>query len=491
MRLPSFSMMIYWFKKEDYYRLKILLLCIFIFFFSISFRHMFSLWFNKNHNLEPYISPEGYYWETYDDASYYYVNYLNAFKNGSWIPYTPELERPLGGYYYGPVFVYILVLGSYFISIAYPNRSPINIAWKTVRFLPSFFDSLTTVLIFLIILNKSTKKHQKSYSIVIAFLSALIYIFMPLVVFYNDILFLNTYLFTFFTILAYYFLITDKIKLSSIFLAVAFMSKQLALFFFPLWLIYIYRNNRKRSLEFFCYFVLTSFVFVIPWIFMNPVWFMGSLFAPGVAQHHIRFSIDWLQVYFPTSLFHSFLYWGWDKLAWIYFQANLYQVQFLVFNFLSYLILLITAPRLKQDKHSLSSFMAIFSIGFHLFLARGCFKYYDPFFITFIVIALGDWNLSFKRKYIGIPIFLIFIGWIIYANFLIIIMIKWLHQVLVLSLFISMILTLKLPFWKTLFSKNNFTELIEYNKETFSFIRRRKRTPSISDGHEKDEINTQ
>ncbi len=454
-----------WFKEDNFRRLKILILCVVLFVGSIAFRTMFSSWFHRNNDVSPYISPEGYYWETYDDASFYYVNYLNSFKNGSWTLYTPNLERPLGGYYYGPVFAYLLTFLSLFVGLFNPESTQIDIAWKTVVFAPQFFDSLSTVLVFLILLRRRKEEKLTLSNISNAFLSTIIFTVMPLVVFYNDILYLNSYMFTFFTLLAYYLFTKKKHKLAAIFLSIGFMSKQITLFLIPIFVIYLYRINRKKCLEFLLFFVATSVILSVPWIFMNPVWYLGSLFAPGTAQFHIQFSIEHYYVLWPTSLFHVLLYWGFNSVAHAYYVLNLYQIPFLIFNLLAYLYVLLIAPKLSRDLQSSYSFLALFSIGIHLFLARGCFKYYDPFFIPFIMIALSKWTMKMKNKYLSYAVLILSSGWIISLNLMIIVWIKWLHQIFVLTIFLTVALTVKPSLYLEIFKKENYQELKIYFAE--------------------------
>lgn len=454
-----------WFREDNYRRLKVLILCFILFICSIVFRTMFSSWFHRNRDVTPYISPEGYYWETYDDAIFYYVNYLNAFKNRSWTLYTPNLERPLGGYYYGPVFVYLLSFLSLFVGIFNPNSTQIDIAWKTIIFAPQFFDSLSTVLIFLILLRRKKEEQLTLSKISQSFLSSIIFTVMPIVVFYNDIMYLNSYMFTFFTLLAYYLFTNKKHKLAGIILSLGFMSKQIALFFIPVFAIYLYRINRRKSLEFLISFVVTSFILSIPWIFMNPVWYLGSLFAPGTAQFHIQFSVEYRYVLWPTSIYHTFLYWGFNNVAYFYYVLNLYQIPFLIFNLIAYLYVLLMTPKLSKDLQSSYSFLALFSIGIHLFLARGCFKYYDSFFIPFIVIAVSKRIMRINNKYLRFPVLLLVSGGIIYLNLMTIIWIKWLHLVFVSIFFIIIALTIKPSLYLEIFKKENYQELKNYFEE--------------------------
>ncbi len=196
---------------------------------------MIETWFLNNYDVTPYISSTGYYWETYQDATNYYRSYLYAFRYQNWNLYG-DMSWPLVGYVYGPIFAYMFVFLSYFVQIFHPSLTRMELAWKTVTIAPAFFDSLTTILIFLIIQKSAKKKIKGVMQYVLPLIGSIIYTFLPVVLFYNTIVYLNTYMFTFFTILALYFLISEKHKLSASFLAIAVFTKLIALYLAPFFL---------------------------------------------------------------------------------------------------------------------------------------------------------------------------------------------------------------------------------------------------------------
>jgi hypothetical protein len=283
---------------------------------------------------------------------------------------------------------------------------------------------------------------------------------------------------TFFVVLSMLFFTKRKYSLSAFFLAIATLTKINAIGFFPLWFLILFRKDKRKSMEFFAVSVASLLILSIPWIFMNPVTYVYQQIWPG-GTGNTQFSIEPQWILWSTTPFHAFLYWGWDSLAFIYFRLNSWYVPFILFNLICYLTVLLIGSHLTDTRSAFYTFNAMFVVGFHIFLSRGNYKYYDSFFIPFIVVAIAErcQNVS-KRKRLDIPItanskftiifdlgfvlFCILIGWIVFLNVWIIIKIKWLHIFYTFLMFLTMILLFDVPMHTALTTKNNYSELARH-----------------------------
>ena len=135
-------------------------ICYSLFVFSLVVRFVFNAWVLPRYDVTKYISDQGYYWETYLDAEDYYQNYLYAFRYQNWDLYSIQ-PWPLSGYVYGPLFAYILVFFSYIVQIFHPEYSKMEISWEAVTLAPKVLDSITAVLVYLILKQVLTKRSKK------------------------------------------------------------------------------------------------------------------------------------------------------------------------------------------------------------------------------------------------------------------------------------------------------------------------------------------
>ncbi|UJG41050.1 MAG: hypothetical protein K9W45_00990 [Candidatus Heimdallarchaeum aukensis] len=436
-----------------------------LFIISITVRLLLRKWFYANYDVTHYISEEGYYWETYLDADTYYQYYLYAFKHENWLIYDPSSPYPLSGYVYGPLFVYFLTILSYFVGIFFPNSTKLEIAWKTVIFAPQLFDSLSTVVIYYIIKAMAKeiseeKVKSKVRTEIIAISTSIIFIFMPVVLFYNNFLYLNSYMYTFYALLAFLFLIKEKFDLSAFWLAISIMTKQLSLFLLPLWFLYIFRIDKKKALRYGILTFLLGSLLSLPWIVLFPESFLVRMFFQGTPKL-TSFSIEYRWILWSTTPFHAFLYWGWDKAALFYFKLNQKYIPFIIFNVLSYFWIILTGKKLNENKSNLLTSQALFALGMHIFLSRGCYKYYDAFFIPFVILALGGKTLSIKRDWLKILYLSSFSIWIFFLNLWIVIKIKWLHQFYVFLIFLTVLLLIDEDLFLYLFKKEAYSSIIK------------------------------
>lgn len=457
--------------SNNYQRLKQIAICYSIFLISFAIRAVIETWFLHNYDFTPYISPAGHYWETYQDATDYYQSYLYAFRYQNWNLYG-DMTWPFAGYVYGPIFAYMLVFLSYFVQIFNPSLTRMELAWETVTIAPAFFDSLTTILIFLIIQKSAKKKIKGVMQYILPLIGSIIYTFLPVVLFYNTVVYLNTYMFTFFTVLALYFLISEKHKLSASFLVIAVFTKLIALYLVPIFFLYYFRNDIRKSLEFLSVLFIVGLIISLPWIFIHGLGFFRRQLWTGTTIN-VQFSILPMWRLWSTTPFHAFLYWEWEGLALFYFEMNeLYLPLFLFFT-LCYFAMMLVGPHLYKKKGAWYSFLAMFVIGTHLFQSRGNYKYYDPFFMPFLIIAFAQLYRNIKWKSLATAIFLALISWLFVVNVWIILQIKWLHMFYVFLLLITAIatydLTMHLTFWKP----QNYKDLVVFSKESIMLLKQK------------------
>ena len=220
-----------------------------------------------------------------------------------------------------------------------------------------------------------------------------------------------------------------------------------------------------------------------------------------------------------TTPFHVFLYWeeqtgntNWFDAAETYRDLNQSYLPLFLFVAITCLIMLFAAEHMQKKQTNLFSYSAMFTIGSHIFLSRGNYKYYDSFFMPFVVIALVCWgeNLdtklpkfirSFSEQFAGdtstkkgqiklekiestldrkivqiclrIFAFLIFCGvisWVFILNIWIIFRVKWLHMFYTFLLAITMVLTFDLSSHIALVNPNNYTDLWSYTKKEYTII---------------------
>ena len=491
-----------------------------IFTISIVIRIYLREWIYSNYDLSvtivsaarySYNNPEAYTWEIFPDAQTYYNEYLYAFKYEQWNPYLLNRGFPLSGYVYGPFFVYSLVVISLLIDIFFPGKSLIQKTWLSVTTAPLVFDSITTVFIYLILLKKKKDGKRNIFNVVYSALGALIFIFMPLVLFYNDTLYLNTYMFTTYTIISLYFLTRDKHRESALFLTIAILTKLNALFIAPLWFVFVARNNLREGIEFAGTMILSYIILSLPWILISPKMYLYQQLWPGKTGN-THFGIEPEYILWSTTPFHAFLYWAqetgsnfWYGAAEFYRDMNSIYLPLLIFVAICCLVMLLTGDEMKKNKISLLSYSAMFAIGSHIFLSRGNYKYYDPYFIPFVIIAATCWgeNLDEKFpklvrkifekliKYIKNPkrkdklrayiqsesnsfliinrilAFCLYIGlisWIFVLNIWIIFNVKWLHMFYTFLLALTMICLFRLKTHVALFDPKNYRKLWDYRR---------------------------
>lgn len=224
-----------------------------IFVIVIPYEGMFSI---------PSSSPEVYQeiWrnlEPYQDFKLLYMNDVNRFLNGSQ-PYQDFFHA------YPPLFLYTLSIFASFHLPIWTSAIPI-IA----------YDALTVVPMFLIA-RRLTNDRWASAITLLASLT-------PMVLWYNDILWLNPPPSTFFMLLSACLLLSGRSRLSSVALGLAFGYKQTSVVLFPVMLIGVFRaGSRRKAVEFAALYIAVCFAVSLPYIVQYPSIYLWSLGVPGI-----------------------------------------------------------------------------------------------------------------------------------------------------------------------------------------------------------------
>jgi len=169
-------------------------------------------------------------------------------------------------YNYPPLFLY-LISGFAILNYIWSSAIPLVL-----------FDVLTVIPLYLILKDFLFRGNSR-----IAFAISLIWIFNPINLFYNDLMWLNPAPTTFFLVLALYLLLKQEWALSSIGLALATALKQTAVLIFPIFLIWMLRTDglsRKKVLAFIVLFVAILVLISTPYIFQNPQLYFWALQLP-------------------------------------------------------------------------------------------------------------------------------------------------------------------------------------------------------------------
>jgi hypothetical protein len=203
----------------------------------------------------PYGSLEGYT----DYRDLYLRCLVTPFLAGK-----PAYNLPIV-YNYPPLFLYTLsVFG--LVKLVWFPAIPLVL-----------FDALTVIPIYLIAKRFLFSGNDKK-----AFAISLIWIFNPLNLFYNDLLWLNPGPTTFFMMMSILFFLRKNWIFSSIFLAISTGFKQTAVLILPVLLIALWRMKgfSKSLLGYFAIYVGLLVGISSPYIFQNPQSYLWSLQLP-------------------------------------------------------------------------------------------------------------------------------------------------------------------------------------------------------------------
>lgn len=320
----------------------------------------------------------------FNDYSHYYLEWARAWQENNWYPYqwiSDIHSSPLYNYSYPPLFLYILSL------FWRPGMNQIFVALPLI-----LSDSLCAGMVFLI-LRKIIKNEN---SIIIAFFGSMLLVIGPLNLIYNGVYWLNPGPVALFTLIAFYFAIQNKWWQAFFWLAVATMTKQNALFLaYPLFMAMLgsklkHKSIKRTLIESIMNALLFVFICVavsLPYSIITPRYFLYHLAVPGKflsldaiitepGYRCITFSYALSKINAPEWLLAFFAF-GVNSMFLMIFTSSVISV-----------IIFWLAYKRKQHEIPFLQWIAIYLTTSHLFLPRGIFKFYTPYFMPFLLIAL-------------------------------------------------------------------------------------------------------
>ncbi|MHA2256253.1 MAG: hypothetical protein ACXAAM_09280 [Candidatus Heimdallarchaeaceae archaeon] len=354
---------------RGFYKLKIqlpsiaLTIVIFIglFILAVYLKHILGDWISSEVGTSFYHTLQDsqgtsvtWYFENYNDAEYYYESYLENFRYNGWNPYAPPLpfnsEDKLDFYLYGPFLIYGFVFISLFVELFNPGASldfliPASIKWTAI-----VFDALSVAMIYLIIIGLKTFKSKRIFAHSAGISGALVYIFMPMNLLYIDASYLNIPQMTFFTLLALYLFLKEKYVFSSIVFSIAWLSKQMPLFsIIPLFFILGKKTKLSFALKrFLIPFILSTFIFSIPWIFLNPFKYSIRIIGAGRSLWYATLAAEGNKR--GVTLAHSLLYGNANFLSKVYVYLNVAMIPFLIFYIYSIFVSHFNGKNIAEDE---------------------------------------------------------------------------------------------------------------------------------------------
>lgn len=291
-------------------------------------------------------------------------------------------------YNYPPLFLYTL---SVFAKI--------NLIWVPAVSLV-LFDALTVIPVYLIAKEFIFKGNQR-----LAFAIALAWIFNPINLFYNDLMWLNPAPTTFFLLVAILFFLKKNWIVSAAALAISTGFKQISVLVFPVLLLALWKSVglSKKLLMYIVTYAGLLVLISVPYVFQNPQQYFWSLQLPifgnppGTSSGYpTQFQYDLSQ---PTRL-TTFI----GLIRFVNLQSlAVATYQYLNYVFIGIVVVLFVWLFLKRSKISnaeiLSCSFIIIALFFALF-GRGVYKYY---FAT--LTPLGALIFSSKKSIIIFELF--------------------------------------------------------------------------------------
>ncbi len=315
--------------------------------------------------------------EGYADFDFYYIPYVDNFSVG-WNPYegsstaTFNPER-MDGYVYGPLYIFFISIGKMYFGLT---------AEQSVWVSNIVFDSLCSVMVYVL-----GKRYTGN---VIAFIAAMFNSVVPISLFYANIYGLNTPQMTFFALLYLWFFLEHHDTLGFAVLAMGFMTKQFPLLFaMPALMFMVRRYGWLRGISFLIVFIMWSLLFSLPYIVVTPTLFIIKLFLAGRAPEGVP-TYEYLeqnQGIAPNLVSSAVGNQNYDFALFLDPLVNsqlLFVGSLFVFSYFGF-----SAYRIMEERPYLYlRFAAAFYFLAHGTIARGIYKYYTPFLIPFLILAL-------------------------------------------------------------------------------------------------------
>ncbi|MHA2296643.1 MAG: ArnT family glycosyltransferase [Candidatus Hodarchaeales archaeon] len=350
------------------------------------------------HYLNEILSPE-----LYNDFQFWYMQWIEAFLNGTLSPYTNEVFH----YQFPPLFYYTLGL---FALI------PIVPSWKTA--IPIFLYHVGTGILVYLISKKITNREKT------ATIAMLFYYLNPLSLIYASFLWFNPTAFIFFVVLAFYLILLENknltflgmtipiSELSLVSIAIGTMYKQFAAIFLPLIIIVLIRQREmKKKVDYlldtarymFIYFGIVI-ILSLPFLIIN-----FDMYTFRIFDSTTIFSLEFnkmISYSMPVNFNSFFVVLGLP-------DAITDMIGYLIINWVlmgvsAVIIYLICWSETSQIVYSKSEkvgyiivktalfWALVLAFSVHFFYPRGAFKFYLLLLVPFISIFL-----DFKEVFVA------------------------------------------------------------------------------------------
>ncbi|MHA2168607.1 MAG: glycosyltransferase family 39 protein, partial [Candidatus Kariarchaeaceae archaeon] len=356
-------------------------------FFHIKIKEGDPLGFGKFLGLktDEHVEAEGYV-----DFSYYYIDYVNAFVDKDWNPYSGNLEEDdvLNGYVYGPFYIYLVAIGKAWFDLP---------AAESIIYSNLIFDSLSYVMVYFLA--------KRMTGNVNAMILAGIGSFSPIALFYANIRVLNAPQMNFFTLLFIYLYLEHRDTSSLFVLAIATLTKQFPLFLaMPVGFFLVRRYGILKGVGIYLQYFVFLLLLSIPWIVLTPNAYYTKLFLPGGGKSQISCpkggeatnlvagTIDLDSCNEDTIVISQLGLWLFDLINSHYlFFGSLLILSWAGFTGYDYME--------KNPKLYMRFYAAFFTLA-HATIARGIYKYYltmlMPFFLLAFIPGSTDKSLNLR-----------------------------------------------------------------------------------------------
>ncbi|MFX1566371.1 MAG: hypothetical protein ACFFCH_10310 [Promethearchaeota archaeon] len=305
--------------------------------------------------------------EHYDDWSWYYYPFATQFLEGH-LPYTPELYEIVPGhqsYLYPPFFLYSLVTFFLFPGVY-------SLVGGIV-----FFDLISGICLYLITFRISHSTFRAS-------LAAVLYFLNPIAIWWTDFLWFAEAVFTTFLIISIFFLVEDQYTLASVFMALATMTKQVAVIFVPVLFIFAYRKNLRTLVQSLIVFISIILVISLPYLILMPFDYISIIIGPAGPPLYSGIMPPWNM---PVPLFASFWFLPIPIRDVIAFIIYSYMPLIITLVLLYSLLLFTTTESSQQLQYLFIGYALLISLAFYSFFPRGIYKWYAVAIVPFLVLA--------------------------------------------------------------------------------------------------------
>lgn len=277
---------------------------------------------------------------------------------------------------YFPGYLYLLWFLAFIFKSIFPLLSFDSFQFEVLlKIVNLSFDLATTLLVFKIVQN---------YHKIWAYISALLYLSNPALTFNTSIWGQTDSIFTFFTLLGFYYLLElKKTNLWSFFISLAVLIKPQTLSSLPPLLILFLRNySLTKIIPSWILVLILIIIIPLPFFLSNPIFGLFDQLKSSTNQYPYG-SIN------AFNFWSSFSNWKSDETLFL-FSYKIWGIILFLASVLSLLFLLSKVPKNKLTVFTYYA-VAITILAYFLFLTRMHERYLYPFF-AFLTISIGLWK---------------------------------------------------------------------------------------------------